>query len=301
LLLSQLFVRRGLAYAGVLACIVLYVAVLDRAVLAAHLDRLEDGQAPLPARLTACQQLPYTFFFRETALGRLTAVSEDDSAPEQLRTRAGALALELGAVTDATGMRAAAAHFATHYMGYRWGKVKGLTDFPLDQLKPELKGLFPVQLSIAGLGDGDEGLWIACQGVDDSNEHLARWIRVCLVRYRGDRITWATHVPRLSPAFVHGDDLYLYWDEWRTPQSYGQRLECEPDSGCVEISAFRFATLRRGLIDETAHRFLELEEFEKLVDATHTPSARPADGVALYDIEVLKEGSRAFQAVVDWR
>jgi len=84
-LLSQLFARRSLAFAGVLAAIVLYVAALDRVVLGAHLAHLRDANARLGARVTACCRLTDTFFHRRTALGGARAVADDPQAPSALR------------------------------------------------------------------------------------------------------------------------------------------------------------------------------------------------------------------------
>ncbi len=84
-LLSQLFGRRWLAFAGILAAVMLYVAVLDGAALDAHLSRLTDTEAPLVTRLVACDQARYTFFYRKTAFKEVEAVADDETAPEELR------------------------------------------------------------------------------------------------------------------------------------------------------------------------------------------------------------------------
>jgi len=96
MLLSQLFARRGLAFVGVLAAVVLYVAALDRAVLRAHLSRMENPNASLPARVIACEQAADTFFYRKTALARLRELARDTTVPEPLRERAGQMARNPG-------------------------------------------------------------------------------------------------------------------------------------------------------------------------------------------------------------
>jgi hypothetical protein len=87
-LLAQLFARRDLASAAVLAGVVLYVALLDRAVLGMHLSRLADPRAPAAARLIACRQSTETFFYRETARRALESVAGDAAAPKALREAA---------------------------------------------------------------------------------------------------------------------------------------------------------------------------------------------------------------------
>lgn len=87
-LLTQLFRRRELAFAGVVLALVFYVAVLDQAVLGAHLSRLNDPEAPLTTRLTACDRARDTFFYRQTARGNLEDVARQDGAPKPLRAAA---------------------------------------------------------------------------------------------------------------------------------------------------------------------------------------------------------------------
>ena len=94
-LLTQLFKRRSLAFAGVLACMVLYVAVLDRAALGAHLSRLRDEEATIATRLTACAQARHTFFYRETTREALEGVAEAEDTPPLLREAAVKTAAEL--------------------------------------------------------------------------------------------------------------------------------------------------------------------------------------------------------------
>lgn len=84
-LLTQLFRRRELAFAGVVLALVFYVAILDRAVLGAHLSRLNDPEAAVTARLTACDRAGETFFYRQTARGKLEEVAGQQDAPKPLR------------------------------------------------------------------------------------------------------------------------------------------------------------------------------------------------------------------------
>ncbi len=85
ILLTQLFTRRSLAFAGVLAAVVLYVAVLDRAALAAHLSRLRDPQASVETRLSAATQATTTFFYQETAQAALDEARKAEASSVPLR------------------------------------------------------------------------------------------------------------------------------------------------------------------------------------------------------------------------
>jgi len=85
LLLTQLFARRSLAFVGVLAAVVLYVAALDRLALGTHLSHLRDPGEPVRARITACCHASDTFFYRKTALARVRAVADDPQTPLALR------------------------------------------------------------------------------------------------------------------------------------------------------------------------------------------------------------------------
>jgi hypothetical protein len=76
-------VRSVAAMAATLA-VVLYVVLLDRAVLGYHMHRLNDTTATAEERLLACAQATDTFFFRETALKRVEAVAKDRNAPPEL-------------------------------------------------------------------------------------------------------------------------------------------------------------------------------------------------------------------------
>lgn len=95
-LLTQLFRQRGLAFAGVLAGLVLYVAVLDRLAVSAHLSRMEDETASVATRIIACQQAAETFFYGDTALERIASAGAEPAAPPQLREHAQAIAAVLG-------------------------------------------------------------------------------------------------------------------------------------------------------------------------------------------------------------
>jgi hypothetical protein len=95
ILLAQLFARRNLAFAGVLAGVVLYVAVLDRAALGMHLDHLADRRAPAATRLLACRYAAETFFYRAASRRALESIVQDASAPDALRETARRLAIDL--------------------------------------------------------------------------------------------------------------------------------------------------------------------------------------------------------------
>jgi len=84
-LLSQVFLRRGLALAGVLVVVILFVAAADRLVLGAHLSRLADEAAPLATRMRACREATNTFFYRATALGKIASIAEAEAEADHLR------------------------------------------------------------------------------------------------------------------------------------------------------------------------------------------------------------------------
>jgi len=98
ILLSQLFARRSLAFVGVLAAVVLYVAALDRAALGTHLSRLADPQASVATRAIASWQARETFFYRTTALRAYEKVAADSEAPAAVRELAAAGARWLSGV-----------------------------------------------------------------------------------------------------------------------------------------------------------------------------------------------------------
>ncbi len=96
-LLTEVFTRRGIAYALILAATILYAAALDRVALGMHLARLEDQSAAVAVRRIACIQATETFFYGKTALVRLQAVAKDDASPKELRDLAAEAAERMGA------------------------------------------------------------------------------------------------------------------------------------------------------------------------------------------------------------
>jgi hypothetical protein len=82
LFLSQCFTRRGLAFAGMLALCVLYVATLERAELAMHVSRLENRNLSIDTRLAAAESLSETFFYRRSAAEALVRNVNDQTIPE---------------------------------------------------------------------------------------------------------------------------------------------------------------------------------------------------------------------------
>jgi len=100
ILLSQLFMRRGLAMMGMLTMVVLYVAAIDRVALSVHVSHLQDADGPLAKRLAACRSAAETFFFAGTASSQLKAVADDENNPQALRRQAGTLSILLGATAD---------------------------------------------------------------------------------------------------------------------------------------------------------------------------------------------------------
>jgi len=87
-LLAQVFARRGLAFAGMLAGVILYAAALDRLALSAHLSRLGDAGAPTATRMIGCSQAAETFFYRHSAARAIGAAARDAAAPAALRQHA---------------------------------------------------------------------------------------------------------------------------------------------------------------------------------------------------------------------
>jgi hypothetical protein len=156
ILFSQLFARKGLAFAETLSGVVLFTAVLDRAALGSHLSRVEDKEAPIAVRMTGCVHAADTFFYRGTAASRLRSVMEDDATPETLRDLAGEVEIEL----DSSAIGRSVGYFVG-YPARQYRDVPNLTEFELDGLAPELERRFPVLLSSKALGEGDSGLWIA--------------------------------------------------------------------------------------------------------------------------------------------
>ncbi|MFZ4396228.1 MAG: hypothetical protein ACOYOU_11450 [Kiritimatiellia bacterium] len=66
-LLAQVFVRRGLAFAGKLAICLGYAAALDRLAVGFHARRLADKQQPMEVRVMAAEALRSSYFYKETA------------------------------------------------------------------------------------------------------------------------------------------------------------------------------------------------------------------------------------------
>ena len=85
ILFAQLFVSRPLAFAGMVAVMVLYVAALDRAVLSANLSCLADTEMPVTSRILAARNARRTFFYAETAKEKYAALAADADEPEPLR------------------------------------------------------------------------------------------------------------------------------------------------------------------------------------------------------------------------
>ncbi|MHC4249017.1 MAG: hypothetical protein ACYS9X_07810 [Planctomycetota bacterium] len=292
ILFSQLFARKGLAFAGTLAGVVLFTAVLDRAALGSHLSRVEDKEALLAARMTGCVHAADTFFYRGTAGSRLRSVLEDDATPGALRDLAGEIEIEL----DKSPIGRSVGYFVG-YPARQYRDVRNLTEFDLDELAPELERRFPVRLSSKALGEGDSGLWIACRKVHVGDLSVPRLQLVAFVSWRDGRVTRAVQVPELVAAFAHGGHVYYHWWEELTGD-WGMYLACDAD-GWTQISDFSFARVRRGDVDESKLRLRPLEEYGKLIDRS---GDELHDGVALYDIEVLT-GDRdgRLQSVVDFR
>jgi uncharacterized membrane protein len=101
ILLGQLFMRRGLATAGMLATVVLYAAAIDRIALGVHMSHARDTESSLSQRLVACNAATNTFFFAKTASNQLRAIADDKLTPESLKYRSGRNAILLSASADA--------------------------------------------------------------------------------------------------------------------------------------------------------------------------------------------------------
>ncbi|MFH1730116.1 MAG: hypothetical protein ABIF82_00515 [Planctomycetota bacterium] len=298
ILLAQVFRRRNLAFPVVLATIVLYVAALDRVVLAGHLGRIADKDTPTTQRLIGCRQARHTFFFRKAARERLRAVADDSSEPEPLRGLANRSAIELLALTDSSGL-AAAVYYATFYPDAGPPGLVDIGQFELDRVAPVLDEMFPFQLSVGAFGEGTSGSWLACRKVTRPDGPMARWEDVCFVRSRNGRLIELVAVPRLHPAFVHDGDLFLYWDSEYGPSMY-TRYRATRGQGWRQVSSFRFARVRASQVDAKKWPLLSLDDFAKLVSAP-TTGVFVEDGVALWDVERMKKGLTTFQSVIDWR
>jgi hypothetical protein len=83
-LLTQLFARQHLAFAGVMVLVLLYMAGLDRWMLHKNASVLEAPNAPVANRVLACRQMQQTFFYRHTAAKQLSALLEDKTTPPPL-------------------------------------------------------------------------------------------------------------------------------------------------------------------------------------------------------------------------
>jgi hypothetical protein len=292
ILFSQLFARKGLAFAGTLAGVVLFAAVLDRAALGSHLSRIEDKEGPLATRLTGCVHAADTFFYRGTAAGRLRSVLKDDATPEPLRD----LAMEIDVELDGSPIGRSVGYF-TAYPAHPYRNVRKLTEFDLGKLAPALERRFPVRLSTKALGHGDSGLWIACRKAEAGEPGVTRLRGVAFVSWRDGRITRAVQVPELVAAFAHGGHVYFHW--WEELTGYwGMYLACNA-SGWSQISDFSFARVGQGDVDESKLKLRPLAEYRKLIESEDDELR---DGVALYDVELLTGERRGrFQSVVEFR
>jgi hypothetical protein len=85
LLLTQLSQRRSIAFAAMLALVILFSAVLDHMALNTHLSRLSDVEAPTAVRMTACRQAGSTFFYLDRSIAAIEDVAEKEGEPEALR------------------------------------------------------------------------------------------------------------------------------------------------------------------------------------------------------------------------
>jgi hypothetical protein len=292
-LLTQLFTNRSLAFPGMLAAAILYVAVLDRAVLSGHLSRLEEPEESLATRLTACAHMRYTFLYRRTARERLQATADDGSQPEELRE----FATEVELTLDTSPMGESLTYFTLH-PGYRAWDPPPITDFALDDITPELVKRFPEQLSSTALGEGESGLWIACQKIDRSDAAFHRLKRVAFVRWRKGRIEQAIQVPQLVPAFASGPHVYFHW--WRKLSGgYPEYIKCDSVRGWDEDSDFSFARVAAGEVDTSKLKLKTPEDYAELIDGT---GGRPRHWSALQDIKVLLgKSDRSFRSVIDIR
>lgn len=79
-LAAQCFRTRSLALVGTTLAMVLYIAALDRMVVAMHASRLRDRAAPVEQRMLAKQMILGTFFYRNTAQREANAAQSDEPA-----------------------------------------------------------------------------------------------------------------------------------------------------------------------------------------------------------------------------
>jgi len=277
-LLSQVFSRRLLAFAGTLAGVVLFVAMLDRAALGAHLSRVEDREAPLGTRMTGCVRAADTFFYRGPAGSRLSKVLDDDATPDTLRDLAEQVEIEL----ERSPIGRSVSLFVLYPARTDWRALK-LTGFELDELAPALERRFPLRLSTKALGEGDSGLWIACRKVHIGDLPVPLLERVAFVSWRDGRVTRAAQVPKLVPAFARGDHVYFHWWEKLTDHRCMYYLTCDA-RGWKQLSDFSFARVRRGDVDESELRLRPMAEYRKLIGR---PGEELHDGEPLHDVLLL--------------
>jgi hypothetical protein len=84
-LLAQVFTQRWWAIIGTLVVVFLFTAGLDRLAYASFRDRARDGNAPLAARIDACENMSRTFFYRESMRESLDLLRKDEQAPAALQ------------------------------------------------------------------------------------------------------------------------------------------------------------------------------------------------------------------------
>lgn len=90
-LLAQLFRRRQLGFVKVVACIILYLAALDRLSLRIAESSVRDASVPLASRLSACTRMTSTAFFPKTARAHLQELAGEGSVPSPVRALAASL------------------------------------------------------------------------------------------------------------------------------------------------------------------------------------------------------------------
>lgn len=83
--LAQLFPHKVLGFAGVLAAVVIFTAILDRITLSEHLARVKDKSLPIETRMSACDKSANTLFYPKTCRKEMADIADDSSAPEDLR------------------------------------------------------------------------------------------------------------------------------------------------------------------------------------------------------------------------
>jgi hypothetical protein len=88
ILLTFVFPRSSTGLARSLACLVLFVGMLDALTLRVHTSHLRDVQAKEEDRLIACARVRSTFFFERSAREALDAVIQAPASPERLKRSA---------------------------------------------------------------------------------------------------------------------------------------------------------------------------------------------------------------------